>query len=65
MTIEKLGDMQIAYMRRTGGYGEGNRQLMEQFKRYLRCFRRIQRSWASLWTIRRRSRRTGRGMTWA
>ena len=36
MTIEKLGDMQIAYMRRTGGYGEGNRQLMEQFKRYLR-----------------------------
>ena len=35
MTIEKLGDMQIAYMRRTGGYGEGNRQLMEQFKRYL------------------------------
>ena len=36
MTIEKMGDMQIAYMRRTGGYGEGNRQLMEQFKRYLR-----------------------------
>ena len=36
MTIEKLEDMQIAYMRRTGGYGEGNRQLMEQFKRYLR-----------------------------
>ena len=22
MTIEKLGDMQIAYMRRTGAYGE-------------------------------------------
>ena len=31
MTIEKLGDMQIAYMRRTGGYGEGNRQLMERY----------------------------------
>ena len=37
MTIEKLEDMQIAYMRRTGGYGEGNRQLMERFKRYLRA----------------------------
>lgn len=36
MTIEKLEDMQITYMRRTGGYGEGNRQLMERFKRYLR-----------------------------
>ena len=36
MTIEKLEDLQIAYMRRTGGYGEGNRQLMERFKRYLR-----------------------------
>ena len=36
MTMEKLEDMQIAYMRRTGGYGEGNRQLMERFKRYLR-----------------------------
>lgn len=51
MTIEKLGDMQIAYMRRTGGYGEGNRQLMEQFKRYLRehaRFRRIQRSGIAL-----------------
>ena len=36
MTFEKLEDMQIAYMRRTGGYGEGNRQLMERFKRYLR-----------------------------
>ena len=36
MTFEKLEDLQIAYMRRTGGYGEGNRQLMERFKRYLR-----------------------------
>ena len=37
MTIEVFKGVQIAYLRRTGGYGEGNRQLMERFKRYLRA----------------------------
>lgn len=36
MVIETWEECRIAYMRRTGGYGAGNRQLMEKFKSYLR-----------------------------
>lgn len=37
MTIEVFKGVQIAYLRRTGGYGAGNRQLMEELKARLRA----------------------------
>ena len=36
MEIEEFKDIRIAYMRRTGEYGTGNKELMENFKSYLR-----------------------------
>lgn len=36
MIIERFKDIQIAYIRRTGQYGEGNKKLMEEFKNYLK-----------------------------
>ncbi|MBM6929698.1 GyrI-like domain-containing protein [[Clostridium] spiroforme] len=36
MIIEQFKDIQIAYIRRTGQYGEGNKKLMEEFKNYLK-----------------------------
>ena len=37
MTIEEFQSIKIAYVRRTGRYGAGNRQLMEAFKSRLRA----------------------------
>ena len=37
MTIETFEGVQIAYLRRTGKYGAGNRQLMEALKSRLRA----------------------------
>ena len=36
LKIEEFKDISIAYMRRTGKYGSGNKILMENFKEYLR-----------------------------
>lgn len=36
MIIEQFKDIQIAYIRRIGQYGEGNKKLMEEFKNYLK-----------------------------
>ena len=36
MTIEEFKALRIAYMRRTGGYGKGNKQMMEDLKNYLK-----------------------------
>lgn len=37
MMIEELGEMRLAYLRRTGRYGAGNKRLMEQLKSRLRA----------------------------
>ena len=37
MIMEEWGAADMAYMRRTGRYGAGNRELMERFKGYLRA----------------------------
>lgn len=34
--IEEFKDIKIAYIRRTGKYGAGNKQLMEKLKNYLK-----------------------------
>lgn len=34
--IEEFKDIEIAYMRRTGAYGPGNNQLMDDFKAHLK-----------------------------
>ena len=36
MVIEEFKDIKIAYIRRTGKYGAGNKQLMEKLKKYLK-----------------------------
>ena len=36
MNIEEFKDIKIAYIRRTGKYGAGNKQLMEKLKNYLK-----------------------------
>ncbi|CVI65047.1 Bacterial transcription activator, effector binding domain [Clostridiales bacterium CHKCI001] len=37
MIIEEFKDIRIAYIRRIGKYGKGNKQLMENFKNYLKA----------------------------
>ncbi len=36
MVVEEFKDIKIAYMRRTGKYDAGNKQLMEKLKKYLK-----------------------------
>ena len=36
MIIEEFKNIEIAYMRRVGKYGSENKQLMENFKAYLK-----------------------------
>ena len=47
MTIETFAGVQIAYLRRTGRYGAGSKQLMEELKARRRTGRDTMWAWSS------------------